>query len=514
MAIGSENQFDQAAFKLSMEQAMQRELRPFGEATSEHFKIHDYLQKISTHKLGTGNEATNLMQQRGFSAEAVHVARSNADNAINGSSQRLARLDDMGHVNHPQADVARIDTRTHHVALDSDGNFVGGGQMKMHSAIDTYKKLYRKPELFEKYAEMELLVPSDQYDEISRDWSNRLTNLEKQLKNRQTVGDLDETSKLQAKIERLKNAKGRLRKANVSTTEAMDARLHPTKTVLKNASAVAHNGGIEAAKMGAMFGGGYSAARNVGQVLISDKEIDEAIVEVMLDTGKAAATSYGMTYATTLVSGAMQASSKQVLQNIGKSNLPATMIQTGVILARNALLVAKGEMTADQFVAQITQEGCMLGMSMAGSALGGMLGSMAVTSLALAGPGLGILVGGMIGGMVASMLSGSLYNALQESVRSLEASNQLRRRTQEMCDRLLADHHAYQAKVQATFSKYFAEKDTALQAGFDAISNALVKGESIHAGLQQIATAMGEELRFATTEEFKKHLRSRQVLQF
>ena len=149
---------------------------------------------------------------------------------------------------------------------------------------------------------------------------------------------------------------------------------------------------------------------------------------------------------------------------------------------------------------------------MAGTALGGMLGGMAVTGLALAGPGLGILIGGMIGGMVASMLSGSLYNALQESVLSLQASNQLRRETQRMCDRLLADHRSYQAKLQATFSKFFEEKDRALQLGFDAISNALLRGESIHSGLQQIATAMGAELRFETTDALKSHLRTRQTL--
>ncbi|WP_416242922.1 hypothetical protein ACLSSQ_13025 [Azospira sp. APE16] len=513
MAFDAEEQLDQKAFRLAMEQSLQRDLRRFGEATSECFKIHDYLQKISSSKLNAEYLEQNLMQQRGFSAEAVHVARSNSENVINGNSSRLARLDDMGHVNHTQADVARINTRTHHVVLDADGSFVGAGQMKMHSTVEKYSYLHGSPDIFEKYAAMELVVPSDQFDDIVRSWSDNLAKLEKQLKNRRAAGDEERARHLQEKIDRLKSAKRRLRSAKISTEEAMDARLHPTKTVLKDSARVAHLSGIEGAKVGALWGGGASALSNVSQILLSDKEIDEAIVEVMLDTGKAAATSYGITYATTMVSGVMQASSKQVLQNIGKSNLPVTMIQTGVILAKNALMVAKGEMTAEQFVVQITREGCMLGMSMAGSALGGMLGGMAVTGLALAGPGLGILVGGMIGGMVASMLSGSLYNALQESVRSLEASDQLRCETKKMCDRLLADHHAYQAKLQATFSKFFSEKEVALQTGFDALSTALLRGESIHNGLQQIAAAMGVELRFETTGDLKTHLRSRQTLQ-
>lgn len=512
MAIGAEGRLDQMAFNLTMEQSLQRELRRFGEATSEHFKIHDYLQKVSSSKLNPEYFEQNLMQQRGFSAEAVQVARSNSENAINGSSKRQARLDDMGYVNHPQADVARINARTKDVLLDAKGNFIGAGQMKMHSVVKKYDYLHRDPDIFEKYANVDLIVPSDQYDEILINWSENLKELENQRDNRSEVRDMEKMRHLQEKIDRLKNAKRRLRKAKVSTDEAMDARLHPTKTILKDAASVAHRGGVEAANMAMVFGGGYSAVSNFGQVLISDKEIDEAIVEVMLDTGKSAVTSYGTTYATTMVSGAMQASSKQVLQNIGKSNLPGTMLQTGVILAKNALLVTKGEMTVEQFVAQITHEGCMLGMSIAGSSLGGMLGGMAITGLALAGPGLGILIGGMIGGMVASMLSGSLYNALQESVRSLEASNQLRRETQEMCDRLLAYHHAYQAEIQATFSKFFAEKEAALQTGFDAISNALLHGESIHNGLQQIAAAMGTDLCFETTDGFKAHLRTRQAL--
>jgi hypothetical protein len=512
MSHDSKDRLDQAAFNLAMEQSLQRELRRFGEATSEHFKIHDYLQKVSSHKLGAGFEQQNLMQQRGFSAEAVHVARSNAENAIHGNPTRKARLDDMGHVNHQQADVARIDPRTQQVVVGRDGNFVGAGQMKMHRDASDYAYLHSNPKRFEKYAQMELVVPSDQFDEIFEDWTNSLTKMEEQRDYLKVAGDTEKAQHLQERIDRLKNAKSRLRRASVSTEEAMDARLHPTKTVLKDAASVAHRGAMEAAKMGAVFGGSYSAIVNVSQVLISDKDLDEAIVEVIYDTGKSGATAYGMIYATSIVSGAMQASSKQILQNIGKSTLPATMLQTGVILAKNALLLAKGEISTEQFASQITREGCMLGMSMAGSALGGMLGGMAVTGLALAGPGLGILIGGMIGGMVASMLSGSLYNALQESVLSLETSDNRRRETQRMCEQLLADHRAYQAKLHTIFSQFFEEKERALQTGFDAISNALLRGESINSGLQQIATAMGCELRFDTTDALKTHLRTRQTL--
>lgn len=146
-------------------------------------------------------------------------------------------------------------------------------------------------------------------------------------------------------------------------------------------------------------------------------------------------------------------------------------------------------------------------MSLTGSNFGAVVGTFIA-------PGVGTVVVGFVGGMVASMLSGSVHSTLQKSVRDLELSDEQRKRTQEICSRVIAQHEAYRRQMHAVFDQLFLEKRIQLKSAFDSIAEATMKGESIREGLGGIAQAFGKELAFDNGAQVRAALRRGSVLEF
>ena len=124
------------------------ETERFAEASLEHFRAHPALQKIAQSKVHPDYRETNIQQQAGFSAEVKEVARTNAENIIQRSGERIARTDDVGAVNHPKYDTVAVDSGGNPI-LDSHGNYTSGAQLKTFSKVENYDKLYGKD--FEHY---------------------------------------------------------------------------------------------------------------------------------------------------------------------------------------------------------------------------------------------------------------------------------------------------------------------------------------------------------------------------
>ena len=77
--------------------------------------------------------------------------------------------------------------------------------------------------MYEKYKDAEAFdVPSDQYEDIQKRYSERISKLEKQEQRLvQMEGDLADQKR--SEIERCKDLKKRFRDSGVSTEEAMEA---------------------------------------------------------------------------------------------------------------------------------------------------------------------------------------------------------------------------------------------------------------------------------------------------
>ncbi|KVQ73283.1 hypothetical protein WK07_25215 [Burkholderia multivorans] len=320
-------------------------------------------------------------------------------------------------------------------------------------------------------------------------------------------GDTTLAAQKQDEINRIKDARGRAVKSEVSTSDAMEARKSPTLSVGKDVLRVAHKAGTEAGKNAAILGGGISTLRNGYAVLNGDKTIGDASLDVLADTGRAAIAAYASGVTTATVGGALQAANEQVLRNLGKGNTPAMIVQTSTFLAKGMVDVIRGKITPEQLVGQLTREGTTLAMSLTGSNLGAVIGTFIA-------PGVGTIVGGFVGGMVSSMLSGSMHSMLQQSVRALELSDEQRERTQAICARLVWQHQEYRRQMSVVFEQFFLEKRTELKSAFDSISEATMRGDSIRQGLEGVAQAFGKRLAFDSGAHIRSRLRSGQALDF
>ena len=492
-----------ADLEIGIQVAVARELERFAEASAQHFASYDRLATISKYKIT--DPKTNYQQQAGFSAESKQVARANEKNILSGNKTRYARTDDLGAVNHPVYDYAETDPSSGSARIGPDGNFVGGAQMKVHGNTEEYRKLYGSK--YDKYESAKLVLPSDQFDTIMQDWDVQEAKLKQQVDALNGKGDTALAKEKQAQIDRIKSARRRAVKSEVSTADAMEARKSPTLSVGKDALRVGHSAGLEASKSAAMVGGGVSVLKNGYDVFKGDKNIGDASLDILTDTGRAALTAYASGAVTATLGGALQAANEQVLRNLGKGNAPATIVQATTILGKSVLDVIAGKITPEQMVAQISREGTTLAMSLTGSNLGAVLGTFVA-------PGVGTVVGGFVGGMVASIMSGSIHAALQKSVHDLELSNEQRKRTEAFCARMIAEHQAYRKQMDLVFDQFFLEKRTQLKSAFDSMANATLRGESLREGLEGVAQAFGKELAFTGGADVRARLKSGAVLEF
>lgn len=478
------------------------ELERFSFANAEHFKSHTDLSKVAQSSINSEYADNNYHQQAGFSAEIKTTARTNAENIINGKKTRISRTDDVGYVNHPQFDHIEVDVNGNPI-LDENGNYINGSQQKVFKNTDSYRKLYGKE--FNHYKDAILDVPSDQIDDIKKDWQNQISKLEKQKQNRIETGDSKTAREIQKKIDDIEDAKKRLRDSKISTKDAMEARKNHNISVAKDIGRISHKAGIESAKIGGAIGGGISTVKNTYAYFKGDKVGSEAIVDTTIDTGKATAKAYASGATSTAIGGVLKASSSQVAQNLAKGNTPTVILQTGIILAKQTKNLISGNITVSEFAENISKEGTTLATSLTGANLGAIIGTGLM-------PGVGTLVGGVVGGMVASILSSAVYSELQKSINDTKISNEQREIIKQYCDNLIIQEIEYREYAMSIYDDFFDQKELEIKDGFKTISLAIQNGQNINSGLAVIGNAFNVKLAFNNVEDFKEHIKNDKVL--
>ncbi|QZA82250.1 hypothetical protein [Deefgea piscis] len=480
-------------------------LEKYSQGVAEHINSYDELAKISKYKLNPDFEQNNLFQQSGFSAEVKDIARGNAEYWIDGKGDLRARTDNVGAVNHPVYDFVSIDPETGLPLRDINGDFLPGGQMKVHQDTEKYRYLYKKS--YEKYRTAELRFPADQFDAILQDWAEQEVKLETQLRKLQELGDTAQAAQKQNELEQLRDVRKRATKSKITTTDAMDARKSPEISAFKDGTKVAHRAGVNAAKSAVVITGIVGLATQGCKVVSGEKSAADATQAVLKDAGSAAAKAYVAGATTSAVGGALKTANSQVLQNLGKGGTPAVIVQTSTILAVAVVDLVRGKITSEEFVGQISRNGVTLATSLTGANLGALIGTAAL-------PGVGTVVGSFIGGMAASLLSGSMYAALQKSVQDMQLSDENRKNVEAACAKLIMMHIAYRHDMHLLFDEFFQEKQAQLKWAFDKIADASANGESIHEGLAGVANAFGKELAFESTQSLRLHLQSKEALRF
>lgn len=302
-------------------------IQRYGEASSQYIQsykgfrvdelgnLREYhgrsLKEISEYKVNAKYRDQNLKQQAGFCAEEIQVARKNQQNILNGDKTRTITTDGLGETNHTQYD---------HVQLDKTGKIIegSGSQMKfLKSEINPktgeveYKVIDKlaNDESWDRY-DTEVTIQKDYYEGAKAYAQKKYEkNIERAQKCREQ-GKIKEAEKYEKKAENYKKATERIKPAEVTQNEALDARLNPERFTAKEVLKGANEAGKTAAKSSFLVASTISAVQNIYAVYTGEKDYTEAAMDIATDSGKAVAIGYVLGSTGSLIKSLMHTSSR------------------------------------------------------------------------------------------------------------------------------------------------------------------------------------------------------------
>ena len=482
-------------------------IQRYGDAIKQHFVAYSGednefektlvkgLKQISKEKINPNYEYQNVHQQAGFSAEVKDVAKSNAEKIIKGESSRKIRTDDLGRVNDPLYDT---------VSIDANGNIIegSGAQMKFLGASakdaigsgDAARALNKlQSKKFEKYleADAKIDVPSNQYDGIIKQANNKIESLSKQLENQKNAGNTEQVEKIEKSIKDLKKIKQNLRKSEVSSDEAVFARMHPALSTVVDVTKISHRAGVKTAKSSVVIGGSVSIVKNIVSVCKGEIEPENAVLNVAKDTATPAVTGYATGFTGSIIKGAMQNSKSEYVRALSKSNIAGTIVNVTVSTTKTLSRYFEGEIDGVECLENLGEQGT----GMIASAMFSAIGQAAIPVP---------VVGGLVGGMVGYCLSSATYGILVETLKEEKMSRQEREKIEKVCDEHIKMIRQYRSEVEKVINKYLIDSMDIFREAFSGIKNALAIGDTdwFIESANVIIESFGGEVAFTSLEDF------------
>ena len=363
------------------------------------------LKDIGEWKINKDYESQNIKQHSGYAAEVIGTTKENLIAKRNDTGVYTYRADDRPDL------FQKNDQYVDKIRVDSNGNIIERIQVKFvgNNASECLSKLASKK--YEKYFtdgkvdKME--IPKEFYNEMKNKLiPDKISNLEKQLQRVRENGNTETAQKLENQINRYKKIDQMIEQSTVSSDEARYAVMHPDrytqKLFLQDTVAVSHKAGMDSAALAATLTAAVSTVDNVTKVMDGEITPQEAFIDVAKDTGVAGGIAYGTAFVSTAVSQTMSASSHQLINSLGKSGVPATVISFGVQSYDSVMDYATGQITGNELAYDLGKNAAQVGGGIAGAALAGAaVGSVVPVAGTAVGFGVG-LVGGMVGCAVAS----------------------------------------------------------------------------------------------------------------
>jgi ribosomal protein S5 len=240
-----------------------------------------------------------------------------------------------------------------------------------------------------------------------------------------------------------------------------------------------------------MVGGGISTITNVVAMVKGDKELDEAALCVVSDTGKSAAVGYGTGFVGSAMKGAMQNSPSSYLRVLSKTNLPANVVSVALETGKALQRLLSGQTTGSECLAELGQSGTgLLSSAMFASAF----------QVVIPIP----VVGALIGSMVGYAFSSVFYGQLMSSINDAKLAREERIRIETECAAAIAAIREYRAEMERIIEEYLAEYTAVFNESFAQINEAYLKGDAdgVISGANIISRKLGGNPQFETVEEF------------
>lgn len=299
----------------------------------EHFSAWDRLEEISKRKINPNYINQNVNQQAGYSAEIKEQAHVNADNILAGKGERVRQYDDLSGEKKSQvkkpfpnhATPSKNHEIVDYISVDEKGNVIPSTAVQSkfvgRNGAECFEKLLSKD--YEKYLKngMKMEIPKDFFGDFQKEANIKIKSLESQIAKQKELGDFQKAGILERRLQKCKTIKSHTGPANITKSEAIEARLNPKLST---------QAGMDAMPTGALTGCVFSLVTNIYECFANGKNPKKAIEHTTIATLKGGALSYGSAFASSSLGGLMQSSVNKVIQSLGKGSVPAMIVGAGV----------------------------------------------------------------------------------------------------------------------------------------------------------------------------------------
>ena len=457
-----------------IEGASTETVQRYGSAVKEHFiaysgidnengeQLKKGLKQISESKLNPEYIKQNLKQQAGFSAENKYAARENARNIINKSEERIHNTDIKGSGSYNEL--------FDHIITDENGIVISEEQMKFigNNPKELVNKLASKK--FQKYfdANAKITIPKDYYEGVEIDGKQvsvfteidkSLENYNKQLAKVKANGNLEVAKKIEEKIAKYEKIKASLKNSKITNAEAMEARLHPVLSTKDIGKISLKAGGVQAA-WGAGIGGGISLIKNCVSLVKGEKTVDEVAFSVGCDTVKAGALSFATGFTGSAIKGAMQNAKNEVLRDLSKTNIAATIVTTTIETGKTLKKFMCNEISGLECLEELGEKGT---------------GQVSSVIFAIAGQELIPIpvVGGIIGSMVGYTLTTAFYKEILGTLKEAKQTHEERIRIEKESAEVISLMQQYRKEMNSLINRYLFDYTATFNNAFNQMYKAI-----------------------------------------
>lgn len=510
--------------KVAIEGAAAETVQRYGSAVKQHYvaysgidnetgkELQKGLKSIAESKLNPEYIDQNIKQQAGFSAEVKSVARKNAQNIIDKKNTRFCRTDDLNSVNDTLFDIKEV---------NETGSVIegSGSQMKFvgSSPDELLKKLNGKK--FQKYLDADAIldIADDDYDILmgknGKDGiiDQKITKLQDQVDRARQRGDRNLAELKQEQINKYEKIKRSLRKSGLTRETAIEARLHPAISTMKDVAEKAHEAGKEQVKYGGAIFFAVSLMKNMVSYVKGEETLDEAASGVLIDTGKGMSISYMATSIGTVVKGALQNASSSNLRALSKTNFASGLVTTTMDVGKTIHRYFKGDIDGAECVEELGERGLGEIGAWVYGAIGKESAAVLLKSTGMTGASSGISgisllsnLGGIIGATFGYAAAVAVYKELAVSLRDAKFAREERIRVEAECAEAVKMIQQYRSEMNAVVSRYLSENIQVFLDGFEKMDQAILENDSdgFIRGNVEIQNCLGKEAQFKNQAEF------------
>lgn len=443
----------------------------------------------------------NIKQQAGFSAEIQMTAQKNADNIINRRAERVTRSDD-----HP--DFGKNHKVYDHVELDARGVPISGSGSQMKFVGDTEKLLRNIAQGKgggdndkSRYLDAKLDLPSEQVPLAIDICNKKAESLRLEAAKLEALGKSDLASEKIEQANKYDKLRGNIRDSGITTEQAVFLRKHPELATAVNIAGISHRAGVQAAKTAALFTGAVSYVTNLIAVYQGDKELEDAILDTTITTGKAALAGYGTAFAGAALKGGMQQSANATTRAMAGTSLPSLAVTVCLEVGGAVRQYVRGEIDEVEFLEAVGEKGS------------GLLASGMFTAIGQAAIPIPV-VGAAIGGLVGYTLSSLLYQDALGAFKDAREAHENYVATKEYCEFARAQTDAYRLNFRQHFDAWLNEGRAEIANSIQGMDAAIQTGriDDFAVSANALAAVMGKRLQFADRDQFDAFMSSDDAL--